>query len=143
MSHHTVDYASMIREKGHRLTPQREMVLDAVCESCCHATFDEVYRRVKEKSAAIDRSTVYRSLDFLAEMQLISVSEIDGGRVYEIAVGQPAHHHLVCRACGADIEIPHNLFSALFESISREYGFAVDTHHLILDGLCQACQESN
>ena len=142
MTHNTVDYASLIRQRGHRLTPQRELILDAVCESNGHTTFDEIYQQVQAKSSSIDRSTVYRVLDFLSQMELIVSSEIDGERIYEIAAGQPPHHHLICYLCGSETCIPHDLVAALFDAIEREYQFTASTNHLILYGLCEKCRHT-
>lgn len=140
MTHRTVDYASLIRNSGHRLTPQRELILDAVCAGGGHTTFDEVYRYIQTRFPSIDRSTVYRSLDFLCQMELITSSEIDGDRVYEIAAGSPPHHHLICRSCGAEAQVGHESVTNLFDAIEQEYHFTVDTNHLILYGLCEECR---
>lgn len=140
MTHYTVDYASLIRERGHRLTPQREMVLDALCGIEGHATADVVVERVQARSAAVDRSTVYRSLDFLTQLGLANTSEIDGTRVYELAIGQPAHHHLLCQRCGVQIDLDHRVFDRLLEDIRAATGFDVQADHLILPGVCAACR---
>lgn len=141
MTHDTIDYAGLIREHGHRLTPQRELILEAVCEGGEHTTFDGIYQRVQVKSSSIDRSTVYRTLDFLCQMRLVVSSEIDGTQIYEIAAGQPPHHHLICRSCGASIRIDHDLFGTLYEAIERTHHFVADTNHLILYGLCEQCRD--
>ncbi len=141
MSHHTIDYASLIHEKGFRLTWQREKVLDAVCEAGEHVSADEVCARVMAKSPEIDRSTIYRSLDFLVEMRLICASLIDGDRRYEIAIGAPHHHHLICRVCGTELEIPENHLTALADDIRDAYGFSIEADHLILQGTCANCNE--
>ena len=65
MTHQTLDYANRIRERGFRLTPQRELVLEAVCDGNGHTSFDEIKKRVETKAPAINRSTIYRTLEFL------------------------------------------------------------------------------
>jgi Fur family ferric uptake transcriptional regulator len=139
MSHHRLNYATKIRERGFRLTPQREIILDAVCEGRGHTTFDEIYTRVQAKAPAINRATVYRTLDFLREMRLVVEADLGGGRkVYEIA-GETPHHHLVCRACGRVEEFDQEMMESLFTRIERERQFEVDMDHLVLFGLCQEC----
>ncbi len=140
MTHNTVDYAALIRQKGHRLTLQRRIVLDAVCACRGHATFQDIFERVQAEHAGIDPSTVYRTLDFLAELNLIVSSHVGDQRVYEIAIGQPRHHHLVCRACGATVQLADDAVSAALEAIGRAYGFTVEPNHLILHGLCPQCR---
>ena len=140
MTHNTVDYAALIRRKGYRLTLQRRIVLDAVCACQGHATFQDIFERVRGEYAGIDPSTVYRTLDFLAELNLIASSHVGDQHIYEIAIGQPSHHHLVCRVCGAEVQIDDGTVSAALEAIGRAYGFTVEPNHLILSGLCRDCR---
>ena len=86
------------------MTPQRQMVLDAVCEIGEHARPEQVYELVQQKSPAVHRATVYRTLKLLCELGLVADTvTAEGHLVYEIA-GERPHHHLVCRCCGADVE---------------------------------------
>ena len=62
-----------IHKHGFRLTPQRQMVFDAVRELGSHCTQDEVYARVQRKSTAVNRATIYRTLDFLLKLGLRSL----------------------------------------------------------------------
>lgn len=141
MSHNTINYAERIRSQGFRLTPQRQLILDAVCEGDGHTSLDEIYDRVQSKSAAINRSTVYRTLDFLREVDLIVAADIGGHTVFEIAHEHP-HHHLVCQSCGSEIEISQELLAPAFAAIAQEHGFQVDSNHLVLAGLCRHCQDA-
>ena len=139
MSHQKLDYATKIRECGCRLTPQRELILDAVCEGGGHTTVDEIYARVRARSKAVNLATVYRTLGFLCDMELVVCAEIDGHRVFEIASARP-HHHLVCRLCGGVERLDHEIFQTLFTQIERQRGFKVEMKHLVLFGLCQDCR---
>ncbi len=140
MTHHTVDYASLIRESGGRLTAQRELILDAICEGGSHSTPESIYQRVREQAPDIALSTVYRALDFLCEVGLVAASHLeDGSRVYEIAVGHPTHFHLICHECGKDIEVSPALFEDAFESIRQLHDFYVHPSHLVLSGICATC----
>ncbi len=136
--HTTHDYAAHIRQQGFRLTPQRQLILDAVCEGGGHTTVDEIYERVQVKSLAVNRSTVYRNLEFLQSVQLIVTAEIGGRTVYEIAHDHP-HHHLLCRACGQVVEINQDILAPAFIAIAQQHGFRVDTDHLVLSGRCTNC----
>lgn len=140
MSHDRLNYAEKIRERGFRLTPQRKLILDAVCEGGGHTSFDEIYARVQAKAPTINQATVYRTLDFMCQMQLVVAANIGGCQVYEIA-SLPPHHHLVCRACGRIESLDHETVTGLFAQIERERQFKVDMNHLVLFGLCQECLE--
>jgi Fe2+ or Zn2+ uptake regulation protein len=141
MSHKNVDYASKIRDRGFRLTPQRELILDAVCEGGGHTTFDEIYDRVQARAPAVSVATIYRTLDFWCEMGVVVSAEIDGQKVYEIAKQQP-HHHLVCRTCGCVEPLEHELMQGLFETIEKRHRFHIDMDHLVLRGRCERCRQT-
>lgn len=139
MSHKNSDYATLMRQRGFRVTPQRELILDAVCAARGHTTLEEIYARIQAKAPSINRATVYRTLDFLHQMGLVVAVEIGGRTVYELAGSQP-HHHLVCLKCGTTEELSHDLVKTLFAKIDREHAFKVQTDHLALFGLCRRCR---
>ena len=91
-------------------------------------------------SEAVNRATVYRTLKFLREIQLVTATvSPDGHLVYEIAAGKP-HHHLVCRNCGADIELTEDLLAAVRRRLASEHGFQLQAVHVTFQGLCKDCQ---
>jgi Fur family transcriptional regulator, ferric uptake regulator len=99
---------------------------------------------VRQVDHSIDRSTLYRTLKLFVDLGLVvSADTGDGETYYEIAKSQ-RHHHLVCRQCGKEEEIEHTLLQRMFDQMLQEYGFTVDTDHLVLFGLCSECasQES-
>ncbi len=139
MSHETTDYEDVIRAAGHRVTPQRIHILDAVCAGHGHTTLGEVYARVRQVDPAIDRSTLYRTLKLFVDLGLVvSVDKHDGETYYEIAQPQP-HHHLVCRKCGKEWAIDHARDDRMVEQVLSDYDFRVDTNPLMLFGICSAC----
>jgi Fur family ferric uptake transcriptional regulator len=140
MSHNKLNLAELLHEQGYRLTPQRQMVLDAVCEAHVHATAEQIYELVQQKSGAVNRATIYRTLKFLKEMGLVTTTTLPGGGLeYELAGPRP-HHHLVCSQCGIDYEVSHEPFVALLKTLESTYDFQVDSTHLSLYGLCSECQ---
>lgn len=139
MTHNISDYAERIRALGFRLTPQRQMVLDAICELGGHVTPEAIYEWVRTKSPAVNRATVYRNLDFLCEVRLVVAAHIGRQTVYEIA-GERPHHHLICRACDTVIQLDGEIVTAFFAQIERRQHFAVDMDHLTLFGLCPNCR---
>lgn len=128
-----------IRERGYRVTPQRQLVLTAVRESDGHVTAGEVTQRVRSAVPAINQATVYRTLDFLCSMRLVTRTEISGQSVYEYVADQP-HHHLVCRGCGHEEELGDHHFSSLSDHLLAEHGFQAELDHLAISGLCAGCR---
>jgi Fe2+ or Zn2+ uptake regulation protein len=139
MSHHQLDYRARMRESGFRATPQRQLILDAICEGGGHTTLAEIYERVQAKAPAISRATVYRALDFFCQLGLVVAADIGGEHtVYEIA-GTTRHHHLACRQCGQVEQVDPELVETLFTQIESEQGFKVDMDHIVLLGTCKRC----
>ena len=142
MSHQNLDLASVLHREGHRITPQRQMVLDAVCEIGGHARPEEVYELVRRMSPAVNRATVYRTLKLLSELGLIADTvTVDGHMVYEMA-GEHGHHHLVCRICDANVEFSDADFHAFTDQLKRSHDFLVESSHVTLRGVCSECREN-
>lgn len=141
MAQPAAEFATQLHSHGYRLTPQRQMILEAVRRADDHVTPDEVYERVHRKNPAISRATIYRTLDFLCEMRLIHALYWGGQMYYEISDDQP-HHHLVCRACGGMEECERDLLKVLFEAVKKKHRFTIDMDHVAFFGLCRRCQSS-
>jgi Fur family ferric uptake transcriptional regulator len=129
-----------LRERGFRLTPQREMVLSVLHEVEDFATAEEIYDRVGAISSSVDISTVYRTLELLQDFHMVaSVDPGDGQRRYELLGVHGHHFHLVCRSCGEIIGVEPEAIQAFVVRMREAYGFEVDLEHLSIPGLCQAC----
>lgn len=135
------DFIRELKERGFRLTAQREMVLNVLHQLDNFATADEIYQRVHVLSSAVDISTVYRTLDLLQEFQMVaSVEGGDGQRRFELLASHSPHAHLVCTGCGAVSGASPEVIQPALEEITRRYGFAVDLKQLYLPGWCAACR---
>lgn len=143
MSHDNMDYEGIMHRAGHRVTPQRVMILDAVCEGGGHTTLKQVSLRVRKMDPTIDRSSVYRTLKLFVELGLVvSAQTADGETVYEIPKPH-RHHHLICRQCGREQEVGPDVMDEMFAQVARRYRFTPKMDHLVLYGLCADCQTSS
>ena len=134
------DWQERLRSRGHRLTPQRELVLAAV-ETLGHATPDEVYAEVRTHSDSINLSTVYRTLELLDELGLIRHAHLsDRAPTYHSARGHE-HAHLVCRECHRLISIDRSEMEQALEPVAAKHGFAPDYGHLSVFGTCAECAQ--
>lgn len=132
------DWQQRLRDSGHRLTPQRELVLEAV-ESLGHATPDEVFAEVRRRSEAINLSTVYRTLELLDELGLIRHAHLsDRAPTYHAATGHE-HAHLVCRRCKKVISVGLPAIEQALGALVAGEGFVPDYGHLSVFGLCADC----
>ena len=134
--------AAVLRAKGLRLTAQRQLVLEAV-HQLGHATADQVHGKVAEVAAGVNITTVYRTLELLEELGLVTHTHLSHGAPTYHPVGEAQHVHLVCRACGGVSELPSGFLAPLAQTLDREHGFLLDIGHVALFGVCEKCGESN
>jgi Fur family transcriptional regulator, ferric uptake regulator len=136
----TSDLADHLHTHGYRLTPQRQVILEAVRQAGEHVRPDQVYETVHAQQPAINRATIYRTLDFLCEQRLIVAMRWGSQTYYEIA-GRTPHHHLICRSCGSLEEIDRGLIELLIEATARQHRFTIDMDHIALFGQCRRCAD--
>jgi Fur family ferric uptake transcriptional regulator len=132
----TTDWRATLREKGYRLTPQRELILNAV-DTLGHATPDEVLAEVRKHSDAVNVSTVYRTLEVLEELGLVRHAHLSDRAPTYHSVTDHEHFHLVCRECHRVISVAPDVLQPLLERLLADYGFTVDVGHLTVFGTCQ------
>ncbi len=132
--------AQALKESGHRLTPQRLMILVAIRHSGGHLTAAEILDQVKESYPYIDISTVYRTLNVLKEMRLVSETDMGGGEYRYEWIEQVRHHHLICRDCDRVILLDDKYLEMLGAEILDDYGFSADIDHFAIFGVCHECR---
>ncbi len=127
-----------LRAKGYRITPQRQLVLDAVV-ALQHGTPDEICAEVQRTASGVNLSTVYRTLELLEELGLVTHAHLGhGAPTYHSATGDD-HLHLVCRDCGSVTETDVSLADTLVGRLADQHGFQTDVAHFAIYGRCQAC----
>ena len=92
-------WESALREHGYRVTPQRQLVLEAV-EVLRHGTPEEILAEVQRHASGVNLSTIYRTLEVLESVGLVTHAHIGHGAPTYHAVDEHPHIHLVCDACG-------------------------------------------
>ena len=135
------DIISKLSELGYRLTPQRMMIVSAIEKSDDHISAEEIYAQVVAKYPNVNISTVYRTLELLKRLGLVTETDVGGGRLRYHPVGKGHHHHLVCQECGAIIALDESLLSSLKNALLREYKFSADLKHLAIFGRCVNCSK--
>lgn len=137
--------AERLRHLGLRVTPQRLLVMEALGANGAHGghmTADEIMRWTSARYPAINLATIYRTLDLLASVGLVTQTDLGGASSTFELVGETLHHHLVCSSCGAAIEVDDALLVPLRERLLRDYGFRADVSHMALFGTCRACLDA-
>jgi Fe2+ or Zn2+ uptake regulation protein len=133
---------AMLRARGHRLTPQRILILRAVKASSGHITAEQIHAEVAPRLPSLNVATIYRTLQWLNEAGLVSVTDLGAGSlVYEYHAANP-HHHLICERCRQVVEIDHTALESLKADLNARYGFAAHFEHLAIFGRCGACRDT-
>ena len=127
-----------LREHGYRITPQRQLVLEAV-EHLEHGTPEEILAQVQATASGVNLSTVYRALEVLEEVGLITHTHLDHRAPTYHARTAHDHVHLVCTDCGTVRGIEAHAGEPFFRALREQHGFTVDVGHLALHGRCAAC----
>ena len=133
--------AGKLSEHGYRLTPQRMMILSAIENSDNHISAEEIYAQIVAKYPNVNISTVYRTLELLKRLDLVTETDFGEGRVRYHPGGKGHHHHLVCQECGAIIDLDESLLAPLKSTLLREYKFSADLRHLAIWGRCANCRQ--
>ena len=135
------DLASKLSKRGYRLTPQRMMILSAIENSDDHISAEEIYTQVAARYPHINISTVYRTLELLEGLGLVTETNLGEGRARYHPANKGRHHHLVCQKCGAIIDLDESVLASLKGILLREYKFNADLRHLAIFGQCANCSQ--
>jgi Fur family transcriptional regulator, ferric uptake regulator len=130
--------AEALRARGMRLTNQRQLVLDAV-RSLRHGTPEQIHARVAERATGVNITTVYRTLDLLEEIGLVTHTHLDHGPPAYHSTDEDSHVHVVCRRCGRVFAAEPSLLQPIADRLRADRGFEVDIDHVALFGTCADC----
>jgi Fur family ferric uptake transcriptional regulator len=131
-----------LRARGLRWTPQRRILVEVLSQTDGHVTGAELIERCRQLDPDTIPSTVYRTLDVLEELGVLSHSHGADGREEFHVLPATEHGHLLCRACGGQWELDGGDRSvvAAVQAFDEGRGFKVDVTHLTLIGTCVACR---
>jgi len=139
---HTADWSNVrehLRASGLRWTPQRRTLIDVLSGTHGHVTGSELIERCRQVDPTTIPSTVYRTLDVLEGLGLLSHSHGADGREEFHVLPIAAHGHLHCTGCGTTWEIPADEAAKVVDSLRRSRRFTVDVTHLSIAGRCETC----
>jgi len=140
-------FKTILKEKGLKVTMQRIVILEALADRPnYHFTAGEIYKFVKAKKSDIGMATIYRTIQLLAELNLIDKLDLnDGFMRYEIgekisSIKKHHHHHLICLKCGTILTCQDDLLETLEYYIKKTMMFEVANHEVKIWGYCNDCK---
>ena len=136
---HVREWDEQLRARGYRVTPQRQLVLEAVAR-LDHATPEEIGAQVHQTARGVNISTIYRTLELLEQIGMVTHTHLHhGAPTYHLASAGD-HVHLVCRGCGRVTEIGPDAIRPLITGLDESHGFETDVGHLTVFGRCAECR---
>lgn len=136
-----MQWETALRAAGFRVTPQRRAVLEALA-ALSHATGEQLLEQVQQEHPEVNLSTIYRTLEVLGSVGLVTHAHFHHAVVTYHAVGGPAHVHLVCRSCGEVTSAPRTVVEPMARDLAERTGFQSDLTHLVLHGVCRRCADA-
>ena len=139
--HDRVDrFERLCHERGLPMTSQRRIILEEFLELNDHPSADRVHERVVRRLPEISRTTVYRTLETLAEMGVITKA-CHPGRAIRYDRRTEMHHHLVCNRCSRILDISDPALDSVPLPDTSALGFRVSDHRVQIRGVCRDCRE--
>ncbi len=124
-----------LKQSNIRLTHQRLKVLEYLSNSTKHPTVDEIYKDLKQEVPSLSKTTIYNTLNYLAELKLIKVLAIDDNEAHFDAVTK-MHGHFKCDVCSKIYDFDINVDSCNIENLSN---FKIDDKVVYFKGTCPGC----
>ena len=134
------DLVEALRARGMRLTAQRRRIVDAL-GNLEHGTPGAIATEVAgDGGAPLPLSTIYRGLEVLVDLGLVSHTHLDhGAPTYHLA-SHANHVHLVCLGCHVIDELPVQAAADFVARVEAERGFRADVSHMAIHGWCADCE---
>jgi Fur family ferric uptake transcriptional regulator len=123
-----------------RPTRQRKAIAEVLGTNEEFLSAQEIHDLLRRGGASMGLSTVYRTVQALADAGEVDVLRTEGGEAVYRRCSDTHHHHLVCRSCGATVEVEGPAVERWTSAIAAEHGFADLSHTLEIVGTCADCR---
>lgn len=127
-----------LRAEGNRVTTPRRLLIAGLVEAAGHRTAEELADAVHALAPDVHLSTIYRNLEELERLGIVSHSHLGHGPATYHLAGE-LHGHFVCEECGAMFEAPDEVFASLSRIARERHDFEIDPHHFAVLGRCAEC----
>ena len=123
-----------------RVTEPRRAVAQLVADQLGHFSAADLIAEANARRLDVGRATIFRTLDVLADLDLVERIDLPSGEHAYVACEPSHHHHVVCSRCGRSQDIDDAGLRAVVRDVARRTGYRIDEHRLELFGLCPECQ---
>lgn len=126
-----------------RPTRQRTAVIEALGSVDGFRSAQEIHALLESSEAQVGLATVYRTLQLLVDAEAVDLLRAEDGELTYRRCSSHHHHHLVCRSCGATVEVEGPAVERWARKVSEEHGFVDVSHTLEIFGTCAACRRAD
>ena len=130
-----------LRSRGSRVTSSRRILLEVLFAADGHMSAEALADAVQQQAPDVHLSTIYRNLEELEHIGVISHSHLGHGPSSYLLASH-AHAHFICADCGTMIEAPDEMFRGLARSARTQLGFTIDPKHFAILGRYASCTGS-
>lgn len=124
---------------GRRSTRQRTAVSDLLDQLADFRSAQDLHEELRKRGEGIGLTTVYRTLQSLADAGEVDVLRTDTGEAIYRRCSRHHHHHLVCRSCGRTVEVEGPAVERWADRVAEENGFSQISHTVEIFGTCGTC----
>jgi Fur family ferric uptake transcriptional regulator len=122
-----------------RTTRQRSEVLTLLAETDGFRSAQQLHATLRERGAGVGLTTVYRTLQVLADAGEVDMMRLPGGEQLYRRCSPTHHHHLVCRGCGRTEEVAGPAVESWADRVAAQHGFVDVDHTVEVFGTCAEC----
>ena len=123
-----------------RPTRQRRAVARVMTTFADFRSAQEIHELLERQGDPVGLATVYRTLQLMADHDEVDVLRSEDGEAIYRRCSDTHHHHLVCRSCGATVEVEGPAVERWTSAIAGDHGFTDVSHTLEIFGTCPACR---
>jgi Fe2+ or Zn2+ uptake regulation protein len=136
----TAELTTLFRERGYRVTPQRQAIFGLLHDNAAHPTVESLFDRARKQMPTISLKTVYQTVHDLSALGEVQLLDLGTGSLRVDPNVEDDHHHLVCTSCGRVRDLPLE-FAGLHVPSRYRRGFTVDDVQVIVRGRCEKCSQ--
>ncbi len=130
----------LVKEKGYKITPQRRTIIETLSSQSQPLTAKEILDRVRAIFPDISFDTVYRNLNLLAKVGIITQINLRSGESSKFEITDEHHHHFICLGCGESVCLKDCPLNEEVMWPAVEKGYLVTGHIYEVYGYCPMCR---
>lgn len=141
-------YIEYLRSKNYRISKTREVIISLFCSHDRPLSAGDILKQLDRQGRTVNKTTVYRELDFLLHEHIIKPVQIDSTTEYYERSNREHHHHIICTQCKKvqdfiPAERIEKDFQQTIADMEQKTGFAIHDHSFDLYGECQDCRNKD